>query len=267
MKHLIAFAVAFTVFACAGNINPPTMPPTPPLAPEPEPEPEPEPPPTSDCDFKALKAECAAKGVRVKRKQCRCEEPEPPPSSGADPADYIAIDRVPSLMFWQSHKWQGLFRYDQSIYHGGFQDYNKVLQNCGGWGPRLLGSSDSKFRELATRGQGISEELRGFMGKLWKLDEPDNSRNEDGTAKPNRRCDRDDKNFDPAFLNSSGECAKSNVRKDAWNDFKDRMLAHDMESNGIRGIAGECRDDSMKSFDSIAGWCNQMNAAGYRSCP
>ncbi len=185
--------------------------------------------------------------------------PDPDPSA-ANPADYIVASQVENLVHWQTHAWEGLYAYSNNLTWAGNRDILSVLRNCpwafGDEDRDVFGLTQDEARWMADTGEALGRENDGFLRRLWEETEPDNDRSQDGVPILNRRCAEQ-----PEF------CDRTNIRKDVWNEFKDRMLEFNQRANGLRGTAGQCRHDDMDAYDSISGWCQMMNRAGHQSCP
>jgi len=217
-----------------------------PECPEPEPEPEPEPP---ECDFEVLKESCEFGVLRLK---CECApNPDLP-----KPEDYVLVSNVESLLFWQSHKWEGLYAYEQAIIWQGSRDIFKVLDRCEWSFPVVFKVSKDWVKRFAERGADLNSETRRFIRNMWKRNFPDKPRDKSGIPIVNQRCSKQ-----PKF------CEVTNIRKLVWKDFRSRLLAHMDRSSGFRRLARECIWPGMNAYDSITGWCTEINKVGRKSCP
>lgn len=214
------------------------------------PDPDPDPDPDPECDFDELRESCEFGILRLK---CECK-PEPPPSDVAVPSDYAPIlasgsqEGVKDKLFWRSRNWEGLFAYQNALQWGGANDILKVLRDCRWAFPDVFGVSPKRAEELAAIGLELLDEDRAMIYKIWKLNNPDNPRDESGVPIVNRRCPDQ-----PEF------CSVTNLKKDVWREFKARLLTHIEITNGFRKRAQEARLIGMEDYDSIAGWCKEWN--------
>lgn len=196
--------------------------------------------------------------------------PPPDPDPGPKPSDYVHLSRVDEIMFWQSHKWEGLFAYEPALAWQGSRDILHVLDRCRWAFPDVFGLTPDEGEDLAQIGAEILWETREYIGRtsnpkppsaFYRLDDPSDKRSQDGAAIPNKRCDPNHEQYDPAF------CGRTDVRKNVWAGFRESLLSHIKTTNLMRSIAGECQTpEPLGPFDSIAGWCTEMGKSGYRKC-
>lgn len=189
-------------------------------------------------------AERGAESARKKKKVIVFE--------GAWPEDYVPLSQVEEIVFWQSHKWEGLFAYSNALPWQGMRDLNKVASEFPE-GAKLLGTTVEELRRLALVGFNLNEELKRILKLIWERNNPSSKNDITGEPIPNRR---------------GGEFrAVTNLRKDAWGEFKVLLLQHLVTTGEFRVRAGECRDDTMSPYDSITGWAEAMIERGYTECP
>jgi hypothetical protein len=223
--------------------------------PIPDPEPEPEPEPDPGCDFERLREECEFGVLRLK---CECK-PDP---DVAKPEDYIPFDKVESHLFWQTHRWEGLYAYSNNLTWAGNRDVLNSLRKCPWAYPDVFVMTANEAREFAVASEELGQRVDGFIRKMWVQDDPGNERTrEEGQPKPNKRCDPSHAQHHPDF------CEVTDVKKDVFSVFKVELVAHNDRANGLRGFAHQCRYDEMSAFDSISGWCDSINKIEKAECP
>ncbi len=172
--------------------------------------------------------------------------------SGVRPEDYVPLSQVEEIVFWQSHKWEGLFAYSNALPWQGMRDLNKVASEFPE-GAKLLGTTVEELRRLALVGFNLNEELKRILKSIWERNNPSNSNDITGEPIPNRR---------------GGTFSDvTNLQKVSWLEFRALLLNHLATTGTFRDRAWECRDDTMRPYDSITGWAEAMIERGYTECP
>lgn len=225
-EHLVTFAaLMLLLFGCAGiNVPAPECPPCK-ECPPPCPEPPVEPP------------------------------VEPPPTIGANPEDYVHIDRVNGIVNGTSSQDPGLMH---GLVWGGWRDPLYVAVHCAIDVDYIGFTSVQELADFGETGRALSEEGTVLIEKLWTK---------------NRRCNPAHPLHDPRFLKSDGSCERSEVRKEVLTEYRSRHDPHLERAADTQRRAQVCRPfleaNGGVPYDSIAGWCQSMERAGVHadSCP
>jgi hypothetical protein len=176
--------------------------------------------------------------------------PDPtPPDCQGEPPCYVHYDRVDGIVNGTPAR-LALLHYCPDA---NWRDPVRVADRCGDDVARYLGFSDSQaLREFGDQdGKDLCVE-----GEERIVPQLENT---------NRRCDENNPNYDPRFLKSDGDCARSEMRKTRLVEYRSRLDPHEERAVAMRARAGECREAVVaaggNAYDSIAGFCGSLNRA------
>jgi len=210
MKHLVLFLMLAFLGACKNC---------------------PECPPPEECPPCPDTLECPV-GWDLQKSELKweCVEPAPPPGD-AQPADYVNLDRVPSIvhnleielayMIWQAHR--------DPLYVVGYCPWVFEEQ------PTFFPFTLAEMEAWANSYPKLQSEAAYMVSNLPVV---------------NKRCEEGN-----AF------CGRSNVRKERLNEFMNKWESAKFISNDLRVIAGTDPILATCPYDSIIGWCECRNAA------
>lgn len=181
-----------------------------------------------------------------------------PPSTGRSPEDYITRARAgrcstDPYSTDNTDLCLELFKEIQESASRGWRDFLVLIEHCP-WAlepnPGALFPIDySEAEATASVGAALDREGWGFMQRL---------------GEPNRRCDPDDPEHDPAFgpwPPEEGE-GRTNVRKDRFSNpggtgYRDRLREHLRYASELRSYLNGQPGEGVR-WDSIAGWCQRQ---------
>lgn len=158
-------------------------------------------------------------------------EPQPidPPVDPIDPSlfpeSYFPLVRADSLhaeltTLLQENVWAGT------------RDPEYVHVHCPDTASKFFGMTNEELLEFANEGLALDKEGVGFLNRLPQI---------------NKRC-----------IEDSRFCGRSQVRKDRYQDYKAKLLAHLTKARELRDtLAGQ--PGYGEAYNSIKGYCEYVN--------
>lgn len=151
--------------------------------------------------------------------------PEPPTIAEREPEEYFVLSRVEDMRtelttLLQENAWAGA------------RDPEYVYTNCPDVADKFFGMSNDDLLAFANEGVELDKEGTGYHMRLPVV---------------NSRCATD-----------SRFCGRSQVRKDRYQEFKARLLAHLTKARELRdNLAGQ--PGFGEHYNSIKGYCEYVN--------
>ena len=229
---VLLIVIVFSVACNQALSTQPNPEPPPVVDPEPEPVPDPEP------------------------------EPMPEPEPQDDPADYIHLDRVETIIYGRGGPGPKDAVGTSGLLHGATSI---------GWRSPLRASrcenstwylGYSNARDLVDFGFAGADLVQKGENRIIPI-----------LRSPNRRCNPNNIKYDPKFLKPDGTCARSEMRKERLKEYRSRLIPHMEEAYRIEGVAGRCRSTlqslGARGYDRASGWCVALEELGATAsvCP
>ncbi len=192
---------------------------------------------------------------------CEVPEPEPDPVPPPEPPEpeipgpgpelYMKLTRGEELLGFKNSKNPGLIAETQDLEVNGRIAAVHVLGKCS-WS---LADGRYPFFHLT------AEEMAGYSVELGKLVKQSRQNFQKRLVEPNRRCDKDHKEYHVSY------CKVSNVRKDVWRPWYAGFKEWLGYVRSLEDQVAHCRKFLNENYDNIRGWCGAMERANKKACP